>query len=372
MLEKYWNYKEDQLDKLNALLKLNNGRRVDNYHLYLADLCEIRNPSLYKKVTPEYLSKFTKEFEDASPKNQGQWVYFPWRREAHLYPPEEVYYELFTARNKPIILKKAQQDFYNFNVGIVGLSIGQSTAFTLVRSGGAKNIKLADPDIISPTNLNRIYVRSTAVGKLKTEAVAEDLYEINPYLNIELYHKGVTKTNINDFFTKGFKLDVVVDACDNIPIKIAIREKAKELKIPVVMATDMVDSVLLDVERYDINPNTKLFGGRLDNIGDQKDFLKTTITLIDPDFMPLDILEIIPEIGKTVATHPQIATGAYLAGIVSTMVIRYIALKKDLNTSRVSIDLNQFLDSYQQDSQYSQLRLQKIAEFKKILQLENL
>ncbi len=53
--------------------------------------------------------------------------------------------------------------------------------------------------------------------------------EIDPYLNLKLFHEGITEENIDAFITEGGKLDVLIDECDGIDIKVLCRIKARQL-----------------------------------------------------------------------------------------------------------------------------------------------
>src|SRR5258708_16210511 len=73
--------------------------------------------------------------------------------------------------------------------------------------------------------------------------------------------------NIKQFFTG---LDIVIDELDNLAVKFLIREQAKKHKIAVVMAADNGDNAVVDVERYDTNPKTKFFHGRMGEVSYKK------------------------------------------------------------------------------------------------------
>lgn len=47
-------------------------------------------------------------------------------------------------------------------------------------------LKLIDFDVIEPSNLNRQAYRVSDLGKFKTEALKEQISEINPYISVEI------------------------------------------------------------------------------------------------------------------------------------------------------------------------------------------
>src|SRR5690606_11316578 len=109
---------------------------------------------------------------------------------------------------------------------------------------------------------------------------------------------------------------------DNPKIKIDIRKKARELKIPVVMAADNGDGALIDVERYDLEPDLALFNGRLqkidlDSVGQEMSFPEK-LTLIAEmaglrEATPR-MQDSIMQVGRELNTWPQLGTAAVVAG----------------------------------------------------------
>ena len=188
---------------------------------------------------------------------------------------------------------------------------------------------------------------------------------INPYQNIITFEEGVTDKNIFDFFEKDFKLDIVIDACDYFPVKIAIRRLAIKRKIPVLMTTDLGEGVLIDLERYD-KKKIEPFGGRLKNISPNDDFLASAIKLISPDFFSIALTNSISQIGQTAPTHPQIGSTVYTSGAIAAYIIRNIANNKNITDERILIDFDQHLnleiktDKYKIDNQKMIKKLKKI------------
>jgi len=366
MIKKFFNT-EAGIKKLNRLLRKTNGKKIDNLELFIKDLFEIRHPSLYKKFSAKEYQRFKDNFINKSPSNRGRWIYYPWLNKAYLCPQEKIYFEIFTARNKTLISREEQLNYYRCNIGIVGLSVGQSAALVISRTGGGKNIKLADPDRVSPTNLNRLHVGLPSIGKRKTKEAAKRIYETNPYHRIKLFNQGINPGNIDSFFNKDFKLDVVIDACDHFPTKILLRKKAKKFRLPLIMATDLSDAILIDLERYDQNPEIPIFGGRLEQIKDKKSFINSSVAVIHPDFISPLLQDALFEIGKTIPTHPQLGSGAYFTGVAISYLVRALANKRVLTEKRVYIDLDEYFDPRVSQKHYRDFRRKKIKYLKKII-----
>lgn len=351
----------------NQIKSLPNSKRVDLTNLFIKDLFELRHPNLYKKASEAEFDAFEKSYPL---KDKSVWVYYPWLDCAYKILKENDFFEILTVRNKPYVSVEEQYNFYNYNVGVVGLSVGQSSALTIVRSGGSKNIKIADPDTVSPSNLNRLHLGIGSIGKSKTEQVKEKLLEINPFTNIIQYDKGVTTENIEKFFLDKFKLNVVIDACDNIRIKLLIRSFASKYRVPIIMATDVGDGSLIDIERHDIIPNIDPFGGRYKNIKDPNNFLKNAVTIISPEYIPLVLQDRFFEIGRSVPTHPQLANSAYFSGTIISYLVRCLANNKEIVDERVYIDYDDLFSSEHKKKNFQKYKKAKIETFKNLLGME--
>ena len=82
-------------------------------------------------------------------------------------------------------------------------------------------------------------------------------------------------------------LDVLVEECDDIAMKALVREVARHHGVPVVMDTS--DRGLLDVERFDQEPERPIFHGLLSGVtADEMKALSTVekiphvLRLVDP------------------------------------------------------------------------------------------
>ncbi len=53
---------------------------------------------------------------------------------------------------------------------------------------------------------------------------AREISELDPYIKVSIFNEGLTKSNIDDYFTGGSgKLDLVVEVCDGLDVKILAR-----------------------------------------------------------------------------------------------------------------------------------------------------
>lgn len=91
------------------------------------------------------------------------------------------------------ILKKS-------TVAIAGLGgLGSNVALALARAGVC-GLKLVDFDRVELSNLNRQQYGIRHLGRYKTEALTEELLEINPYLQIKYCTVRVDENNVKNLF----------------------------------------------------------------------------------------------------------------------------------------------------------------------------
>jgi len=113
-------------------------------------------------------------------------------------------------------------------VGVAGLGgLGSLAAITLARSGVGRLI-LADCDRVEAVNLHRQHYRIEDVGRLKTEAMAAILAQINPDLTIDAHAVTLTPENLAPLFKP---CQVVLECFDQAEAKAMILSALSE-KLP--------------------------------------------------------------------------------------------------------------------------------------------
>ncbi len=97
-------------------------------------------------------------------------------------------------------------------VSIAGLGgLGSNVAVALARVG-VGHLHLIDFDRVDASNLNRQQYFGRHLGMYKTDALKEQLLDINPYLDIRTDCVRVTEENIQELFAGA---DAVCEAFDN-------------------------------------------------------------------------------------------------------------------------------------------------------------
>ena len=106
--------------------------------------------------------------------------------------------------------------FSSATVAICGLGgLGSHIAVALARAGVGKLI-LIDFDRVDITNLHRQQYKANQIGFYKADALAENLLEIAPYMELQTVTAKITEENFTDLLKDA---DIVCEAFDNAEAK---------------------------------------------------------------------------------------------------------------------------------------------------------
>ena len=314
----------------------------------LTELVRSLNPS--KRFTPPELLEAARAHVNGSPLEEyGVWVYYPWNdRLVHILDESE-FALVRTDRNRNKITREEQAVLSTKKVGVIGLSVGQSVSLTMALERSFGEIRLADFDTLELSNLNRIRSGVHELGVPKVINTAREIAELDPFLNVTIFPEGVTRDNVDTFLTDGGKLDVLVEECDSVDVKILARQRAKAFGIPVVMDTS--DRGLIDVERFDLEPERPIMHGRMAHLDlsvtdkpmlpDQE--LEFILTMVGKETLSKKMLDSFPEIGKSLVTWPQLGAHVVLGGALAGDVCRNILLGQMSWSGRWQVDLDDLL-----------------------------
>jgi len=340
--------KYTESDVLN--LKERAEKEKDLIELQLAELFEIKNPEVVlQKNESEKSDSFIKS---ASAKGllYGDWIFFPWSKLLVHCVPEKDYKEILTTRNKNIITQEEQEKLKKTTVAFAGLSVGSGIAINLVHMGACDTMKLADFDTLDTSNLNRVKAGIPELGEKKMDILARELFEVNPYLNIEAFKDGVNEENINQFVGGEQKTDIIFEIIDDFKMKVRLRIKAKELKTALIMLTNLGDSILVDVERHDVEGGTEIFNGKIGDVGEQilagevskEDEKKYAIGIVGMENIPERVLSSVMQIGQTLVGRPQLASTVAISSGIGAYFVKKIALEEELPSGRTLINFKNF------------------------------
>lgn len=322
---------------------------IDQFPGQKKELFKIQHPT--QRLSQQDLDRLYNDWAvDLDVTTQGIWIYYPWSKKLIHTLDKQEFITLRTSRNQYKITSEEQHSMAGKTIGIIGLSVGSAVAMSIATERICGRLKLADYDVIELSNLNRLKTGIQNIGLNKCIVTAREVAEIDPFIDIECFLEGITPGNIGPFLIDGSKLDILIDECDDIEIKISCRKLAKQYGIPVVMETS--DRGMLDVERYDFEPDRPLFHGLLAGIPDSK---LENISAQDRIPMVMQIVDIakssyrarlsLLEMGQSINTWPQLASAVTLGGAVVTDVCRRMLLNQFTASGRFHVDLEQIISN---------------------------
>ena len=112
--------------------------------------------------------------------------------------------------------KELHRAFSSATVAICGLGgLGSNIAIALARAGIGKLI-LIDFDRVDITNLHRQQYKASQIGMYKTDALADNLREIAPYIELEMHTERITEENVVTLLKDA---DIICEAFDDAECK---------------------------------------------------------------------------------------------------------------------------------------------------------
>ncbi|REE96767.1 Rv1355c family protein [Thermomonospora umbrina] len=276
-----------------------------------------------------------------------RWVHYPWRRRVVALPGPRTMRLVRLDRNRNKLTREEQDRLGTLVVGVVGQSVGHAIAHTLAMEGVCAELRLADFDDLEAANLNRVPASLFDIGLNKAVVTARRIAELDPYLPVTVYPEGITDEVIDGFFDG---LSIVVEECDSLDVKLAVREAAQRHRVPLLMETS--DRGLLDVERYDLEQDRPPFHGMLDGAGradlrglSTRDKAPYVIRILDAQGLSTDFAASLVEIDQTLSSWPQLGGDVQLGGATVAAAVRRIGLGLPLPSGRTRVDIQECLDA---------------------------
>ena len=319
--------------------------RLDSLAAQVADLVDARAAG--RPTRDAERARITDEITGGEPLSRyGRWVYFPWHNEVVRLLPPDAFHELRTDRNRHRITAQDQALLRQRRIAVAGLSVGLASAMTLAAEGIGGAFHLADFDTLSLSNLNRLQVAVRELGASKAEIAARRLLDLDPYLEIVIFPEGVRDDNVDVFL--GPTVDLLVEECDDLEMKLRLRERARDRRIPVLMETS--DRGLLDIERFDLEPERPILHGLIAGLraADLRGLslaqkLVPLSRIVDVDRVSASLAASVVELNHTTASWPQLASAVCLGGAVVADTARRILLGQIDWSGRHYIDLEQLV-----------------------------
>ncbi|MCA9126736.1 MAG: Rv1355c family protein [Planctomycetales bacterium] len=322
----------------------------DTLQRQLLDLQVALHPKL--RDTPmdaARLAAWQQELQEIQRGPIDRWVVYPWSGSAVRVLAPKLYNRLRLDRNRNKITAAEQACLAEQTVGIVGLSVGNAIALSLAMEGLCGHLKLTDMDTIDLSNMNRLRVRVDEIGLHKTVVAARQVFELNPYASLSIFSEGIHEGNIEEFLVGDRKLDILVEECDNIRLKFQLRELASRHRIPVIMETS--DRGMLDVERFDVQPDLEPFHGLCAGIQSaqiphslsHEDKVVFALPILDSSTVSPRMAASMIDVDESLSTWPQLGSEVALGGASVAAAVRQIGLRKPMTSGRRFVDLQALL-----------------------------
>lgn len=347
---------KDELCATNATIQVH-----DQIGFALDELFDIAHPAKKDTKSEAEVAEYGQTVTGGNPSEWGTWVHYPWLNQVVHLPPQTELRALRTSRNRNLITSEEQAKLYQSTILIIGMSVGSNIVEALVSQGIGSTLVLVDMDIIEPSNLNRIRSPYHHVGLHKVDAISRKVWEIDPYIQIKPYYDGLNEETLQTILDTE-SIDIIVDEMDELRMKVLLREAAQRLKLPVVMAADDGDNSLLDIDRFDTDPQAQPFNGVI-----PQDILERVKTetipraelgmligryFIGAENIPLRMYQSLSQVGKTLPSWPQLGGAAALSGIVVAYAVKKIVLGQAVRGGRTLISLDEKLDQEEYDSEH--------------------
>ena len=160
----------------------------------------------------------------------------------------------------PLVGSTNLEKIKNTKILLVGIGgVGGFTLEALVRTGFL-NITIIDGDIIEESNLNRqIITNQENIGNLKVKEAINRYTSINSEVNIKAIDVMLTEDNFKEYINEYY--DYIIDACDDLAIKVELVRYAKDHNIKIISALGTgkkLNSTCLEITTLDKTENDPL------------------------------------------------------------------------------------------------------------------
>lgn len=195
------------------------------------------------------------------------------------------------------------------NVLIVGLGgVGGYALETLVRSG-IYNLTIVDGDIVELSNLNRqIISKRDVIGRPKALVAQARTLEINPDVNLKVINQFIREDNFSLLNIDSF--DYVIDACDDLNLKMLLIKNADKYKLISSMGTankmDMTRFKITTIDKTSYDPLAKIIRKKI-----KEKKIRTKFKVVSSD-------------EKVMKNGTKLGTIAYMPGVSGLLCASYV------------------------------------------------
>lgn len=192
-----------------------------------------------------------------------------------MFPSKEEIQKALEARHGA----ELQSHFTNAAVAICGLGGLGSNLATFLARAGIGTLILIDFDRVDISNLHRQQYKTSQIGQFKTNAIAENLREINPYITLITHTTRITE---NNFCTLLQRADIICEAFDNPEAKAMLTNGVLEFMPDkyLIAASGMTGLASANaVHTRKIAPHFYLCGDEVSDIADDRTLVAPRIAL---------------------------------------------------------------------------------------------
>lgn len=195
------------------------------------------------------------------------------------------------------------------NVLIVGLGgVGGYALETLVRSG-IYNLTIVDGDIVELSNLNRqIISKMDVIGRPKVLVAQARTLEINPDVNLKVINQFISNDNFSLLNIDSF--DYVIDACDDLNLKMLLIKNADKYKLISSMGTankmDMTRFKITTIDKTSYDPLAKIIRKKI-----KEEKIRTKFKVVSSD-------------EKVMKNGAKLGTIAYMPAVSGLLCASYV------------------------------------------------
>ena len=195
------------------------------------------------------------------------------------------------------------------NVLIVGLGgVGGYALEALVRSG-IYNLTIVDGDIVELSNLNRqIISKRNVIGRPKALVAQARTLEINPDVNLRVINEFISEDNFS--LLKIDEYDYVIDACDDLNLKMLLIKNADKYKLISSMGTankmDMTRFKITTIDKTSYDPLAKIIRKKI-----KEEKIRTKFKVVSSD-------------EKVMKNGTKLGTIAYMPAVSGLLCASYV------------------------------------------------
>lgn len=195
------------------------------------------------------------------------------------------------------------------NILIVGLGgVGGYALETLVRSG-IYNLTIVDGDIVELSNLNRqIISKRDVIGRPKALVAQARTLEINPDVNLKVINQFISEDNFSLLNIDSF--DYVIDACDDLNLKMLLIKNADKYKLISSMGTankmDMTRFKITTIDKTSYDPLAKIIRKKI-----KEEKIQTKFKVVSSD-------------EKVMKNGTKLGTIAYMPAVSGLLCASYV------------------------------------------------